>query len=79
MSDETPVAALFDDCDVPSFLEAQPWWWHCGLYGFRLELDDPAEPTLWVFSRGAKKAFEVWQRTQGRDTDGARARGRVEP
>jgi hypothetical protein len=62
-TDVSPAWAIFDDDDVPAFLQEDPAWWKRGIYGFRLELDDPTAPTLWIFSRPAKRAFEAWQRT----------------
>jgi hypothetical protein len=64
-SDVTPVAAFVDHHEVPAFLRDQPSWWHRGVYGFRPPLDDPDAPSLWVFSKPAKAAFEAWQRAQG--------------
>lgn len=68
MPDESPVAAIFDRDEVRAFLRDQPAWWCRGVHGFRPPLDDPEAPTLWVFSRPAKAAFETWQRARGRAT-----------
>jgi hypothetical protein len=82
MDDEPDVepAALFIDHDdeVPIFLRSQPQWWRRGLYGFRPPLNDPAEPTTWVFSRTAKAAFLAWQRAQGLTHDQSRVAAAVE-
>jgi hypothetical protein len=64
-TDVTPVAAIFDRDEVPAFLREQPEWWGSGIHGFRPPLDDPAEATLWTFSKRAKAAFEAWLRARG--------------
>jgi hypothetical protein len=63
--DVEPAAVLVDHHEVLAFLRDQPAWWRRGLYGFRPPLADPAAPSLWVFSRPAKAAFEGWRRARG--------------